>query len=231
MLLKIMSYIPLRYTIVNVSLVCKHFNVLVKSGVLWQSFGSLTDFGCISYDKKTLDNIFQHSHHFKRLYFNGNFKKLLSEVSMGYIYQSLSACFNLVVLDLTTNFCISDLSFLAHMPKLRELSIEWCINIEPESATDILSTKTICTQMKKLNMRRCEQFNSSDIILIANAHKNLEELNIFNIDFYSVKYALKIVEMLPRLSTFFLSPDLVADSVQEWANLQDKIPSLVYDFI
>ena len=67
--------------------------------------------------------------------------------------------------------------------------------------------------------------------MIANAHKNLEELNIFNIDFYSVKYALKIVEMLPRLSTFFLSPDLVADSVQEWANLQDKIPSLVYDFI
>lgn len=195
---------------------------------LWKSFGSLNDYGCISYNKTTFDAIFCHAEFFKHLYFNGDFKHLVLQVSMEYIYKTLATCCNVIVLDLTSNFIIEDISFIVYLPLLQDLSIEWCVNLKPVTARAVLTSEDICPNLKMLNMRKCDQFTKFDILSIAFFRSSLEKLNISDVERYSVQCVRNIVEILPCLETLIISADILTNDIQEWEDLKRQFPFLSY---
>jgi len=189
---------------------------------MWRSFGSVDDCGLISYKKSTLDAIFVHAQQFKYLYLNGNFEPLLSEVSIEYLYDKLSLCSNLEELDLTSNFAIISVPFLAKLHKLKLLSIEWCINIDRESSTVILSDEYLCPNIKHLNIRCCNQFTFWDILQIVAAHPSIETLDVSFTSVMNEDGVLALINFLPNIKSLILSPELESRSIEEWKLLRNE---------
>ena len=103
-LLAIFKHLPRREAIANISRVCKLFRDLMNCATMWKSFGSLDDFGCLEYNKQMFDSLLDHhGHHFQKLYFNGEFKSLFAQVSLDYVYRTLSSAFAFTFLS--QNIC------------------------------------------------------------------------------------------------------------------------------
>lgn len=117
------------------------------------------------------------------------------------------------------------------MPKLQKLSLESCTNLDPVSATAILSNERICPRLQHLNLRRCEQLVSADITAIVSSHRNLKELNLFGIDFFNMELVISIAQILYNARTILITPDLNIYSVHQWIHLQDQFKCLGYDVI
>ena len=78
-----------------------------------------------------------------------------------------------MILDLTSNFHIEDISFVVNRLYLKELHIEHCINMDDEIATRVLSSVNNLQALETLNLRMCIQFDSEQLISIGLSHHSL----------------------------------------------------------
>lgn len=133
---------------------------------------------------------------------------------MDFVYNKLSLCSNLEALDLTSNFEIIYIPFLAKLNKLTRLSIEWCINIDPESSTVILSDESICPNLKHLSLRRCEQFSFWDILRIVSAHPTIQTLNVSFTSVIDEECVSALNSFFPYIQNLILSPHLESHNIE-----------------
>lgn len=213
----------------NIPRVCKHFRDLMNAAMMWKSFGSLDDFGCLKYNKQMFDNLLdRHGHQFRKLYFNGEFRHLLAQVSLDYVYGKLSLCCNLKVLDLTSNMIVEEIPFIANMPNLERIFLEWCTQLIPESVTTSLCED--CPKLKQLSLRKCKQFDESEIINIVFSHKSLEILDISDTKTLNVKSATAMCAALSHLKEFGFSANLYENSIGEWLHFENIFSFICFDF-
>jgi len=196
--------------------------------MLWKRF-TLRDTGrLVYYTSHSFKIIFEkHSKHFQHLYFNGEFEQdLFLGVRKLYLTQTLGNCSNLVILDLTSNFHIEDISFAVNLLYLKELHIEHCVNIDDEIATRVLSSVNILQALETLNLRMCVQFDSEQLISIGLSHPSLRLYRIDGCDHLEVLSAVTILNCSRSLVEFFMTPDLDLHTIQEWNYLESMFGEL-----
>ena len=109
--------------------------------MLWKRF-TLQDTGRPAfYTRHGFKSIFErHCKHFQHLYFNGEFEQdFFLWFTNCNVTRTLGNCSNLVILDLSSNFLVKDISFVVNLLHLKELYLEHCINIDDVVATSVLS--------------------------------------------------------------------------------------------
>lgn len=108
----ILQKLTLRSVIQTMSFTCKCIYWLCHTAVLWKYF-TLEETGHVHYTMYSFQRIFErHARHFKHLHFYGEFHRDLLYFPRLNFDTNLINCFNLVVLNLTSNVHIVDISFI-----------------------------------------------------------------------------------------------------------------------
>lgn len=201
---------------------------LCHSAVLWKRF-TLAETGPTYYTIHSFESIFQkHAEHFRNLYFNGEFNhNLLYFFPKFKFTRALRSYHNLVVLDLTSNIHIEDITFIENI-YLKELHLELCKNIDHMTATAVLTTAKCLQALEILNLRMCVQFNSDQLIAIALSRPSLRVYRVDGCVKLNFMSALRILNSsrLVSLTEFFMTPDLDLNSEREWLTLQTMFNEL-----
>ena len=221
--LKILQYLPLSSVIQSLSSTCKRILQLSHTAVLGKRF-TLQDTGCPAfYTRHSFKSIFErYCKHFQHLYFNGEFEQdFFLWFTNCNVTRTLGNCSNLVILDLSSNFLVKDISFVVNLLHLKELYLEHCINIDDVVATSVLSRDAHLQALESLSLRMCEQFDYEELIAIARSHPSLR---IYKIDGCCNLDVLSAVSILNcpwlSLSEFFMTPDLDCHTIEQWNYLK-----------
>lgn len=114
---KILQYLPLSPAIQSLSSTYKRMLQLSHTAVLWKRF-TLQDTGRPTfYTRHSFKSVFEkHCKHFQHLYFNGEFEKdFFLWFTNCNVAQTLQNYSNLIILDLSSNFHVKDVSFLVNL--------------------------------------------------------------------------------------------------------------------
>ena len=157
-ILKIFGFLRLPDLLRNISPVCRRFRYICHYPTLWRHF-------CFdaNYTKSRFDQVFTHAHCFRRLSLVSYLGQLKQEVPPKYIEAALGRRTNLTELNISYNLTIQDLSFLQNMPNLEILTMEYCCNVDAQTAVQALRS---LQHPKKVVLSMCEQFTKDQLCKI-----------------------------------------------------------------
>lgn len=184
----------------------------------------MSDTGLVYYNNNTFHAIFnKHSSHFRHLYFNGEFEASLIEVpAKTLIFEALGRCSYLNVLDLSSNNYVEEIGFVANLKHLKELYIENCVNINEETATEVLSNRNICNSIEVLDLRMCHQFINEQLAKIGLGLPCLRVFIIDGCEKISIQTAITILNNSSNtLENVSLTPDLENYPRTQWELLKN----------
>lgn len=96
-----------------------------------------------------------------------------------------------------------NLTFLFKMPNLEILNIEYCCNVDAETAVQALKS---LQRPKKVVMALCEQFTMEQICEIFCSNNSCEHIDVENCSHLSVKSSKAILQANPELRCFMFTP-------------------------
>ena len=178
--------------------VCRRMRNICHSPTLWRHFRFHVD-----YNKSCLDHVFHHAPFFRSLSFVSYLGQLRMEVSSEYIEAALSRCTKLTELDISYNQTIQNLSFINNMPNLDTLVMEYCCNIEAQTALQALKSLR-CP--KKVVLSVCEQFTVDQLQEIFCASNSYVHIDIEKSCNIPVKSVQAILRANSGLHCFFFTP-------------------------
>lgn len=117
---KILQYLPLSSAVQSLSSTYRRMLQLSHTAVLWTRF-TLQDTGRPTfYTRHSFKSNFEkHCKHFQHLYFNGEFEKdFFLWFTNRNVARTLGNCSNHIILDLSSNFHIRDVSFVVNLSHL-----------------------------------------------------------------------------------------------------------------
>jgi len=113
------------------------------------------------------------------------------EVPEQYIEDGLCCCTQLRELDISYNRSIMNLTFLFKMPNLEILNIEYCCNVDAETAVQALKS---LQRPKKVVMALCKQFTMEQICEIFCSNNSYVHIDVENCSHLSVKCSKAILQ-------------------------------------
>ncbi len=212
-LLSIIRYTgPLITIIRKISPVCRLLYDVCHDPSIWRVW-SLTNVGCVTYNKNTLRSIFRHAEHYRYFYFGGNYVRLTSRD----VEMCLALCHNLTSLDIGTHGLLVNAMFVMYMPKLERLILDYCVQL------DITSLKAALAKSKQiqiLSMFKCV-VTLDDIIEITHMLPSLNSLNIERTE--ALDHDQLSLVITPNLRQIQVSPKHFNGSV--WLRFMKEHPS------
>ena len=197
-LLKIFGYLHLPDLLRTVSPVCRKFRNVCHCPGLWRHFRF-----DVFYNKSRFDHIFQHAHYFRSLSFVSYVGQLKMEVPEQYIEDGFCRCTQLRELDISYSHSIVNLTFLFKMTNLEILNIEYCCNVDAETAVKALKS---LQRPQKVFMALCEQFTMEQICEIFCCNSSYVHIDDENCSRLSVKSSKAILQANPELRCFMFTP-------------------------
>lgn len=87
---------------------------------------------------------------------------------------------------------------------------------------------SICPKLEVLNLCKCEQFEEHDLVQIALSRQKLKVYRIEGTDYLSIGVAFKILNFMPALERFTVTPS-INSCIEEmaWSILQKRFPNLI----
>jgi hypothetical protein len=170
----IFQYVPFYERNTSINLVCRRFNKICQRSLLWKHFTCK-----ITINENVLAVLCRHAAHLHVLHMNDVlFTHATSIAGLAecttILQPLLQQCYNLRVLNLSNNPCVTTVSSLMYMVHLKELNIESCYNID---ADDFLHQIVSCHKLAVLKMAHCSQFQEQHIVQIIMSLTNIEHFD------------------------------------------------------
>ena len=197
-LLKIFGFLRLPDLLRHISPVCRRFRYICQYPTLWRHF-------CfdVYYTKSRFDQVFTHAHCFRSLSLVSYLGQLKQEVPPKYIEAALGRCSKLTELNISYNLTIQDLSFLQNMPNLEILTMEYCCNVDAQTAVQALKS---LQHPKKVVLSMCEQFTKDQLCEILCSRSSYLHIDIEKCCRIPVKSVQTILNANPDLKCFMFTP-------------------------
>ena len=197
-LLKIFGYLQLPELLRTISPVCRRFRNICHCPALWRHFRF-----DVFYNKSRFDHIVLHAHYFRSLSFVSYVGQLKMEVPEQYIEDGLCCCTQLRELDISYNRSITNLTFLFKMPNLEILNIEYCCNVDAETAVQALKS---LQRPKKVVMALCEPFTMKQICEIFPSDSSYVHIDVENCSHLSVSLQRPFYRLILGFGVLCLLP-------------------------
>ena len=126
-------------------------------------------------------------------------------MTTGYLEESLSRCTQLLELDISYNLAIRNLNFacILKMPKLENLNMEYCCNVDPVAVLAALKTMQ---KPQRVISSLSEQFSEDQLCKLFLSSSSYEHIDVEKCSRLSVKSVRSILAANSNIKSLMFSP-------------------------